>query len=334
MTKKAGGYRVPAIRIWCLVAVCALALGPHPAAADITPTGNVDAVDVVGATSTPLTASAGDQTFGPEIQITLDVGQLQVDLSTVLTAGTLLEIDAGSVIVTGAGSQISLIADRNRLDIQGTASEIQILNSGVIDATGGTCNLLSCNIYIGNLAGADVTLVVDGAESELNTINNFFVADGNTDFGILGADTVATVDILNGGTITSDSVVVSRGLSGGNIQVGQMTDATVNISGAGSGRDSTSFQVAQGLNAIAIVNVTSGGIIDTDFFSAAQDPTAVANISVDGAGSQIQVIDMLIGQSGTAIRLTHGLRFAFDKVRQHPLVVGDEGQTECKPFVC
>lgn len=113
-----------------------------------------------------------------------------------------------------------------------------------------------------------------------------------------------------------------------------MTDATVNISGAGSRWDSTSFQVAQGLNAIAIVNVTSGGIIDTDFFSAAQDPTAVANISVDGAGSRIQVIDMLIGQSGTAIRLTHGHRFAFDTVRQHPLVVGDEGQTECKPFVC
>ena len=79
MTKLTGGYLVPATRLWCLVAVCGLAFSPQPAAADITPTGTVNADDVVSGGSTPVTASAGDQTFGPEIEILLDNGQLVVD---------------------------------------------------------------------------------------------------------------------------------------------------------------------------------------------------------------------------------------------------------------
>ncbi|MFP6815197.1 MAG: hypothetical protein VB949_05960, partial [Pseudomonadales bacterium] len=286
----------------CLLAILVLLLS-WAARADITVTGTVTVDDVAAPSGTPLRSSPAHQTFGPEIQIALDVGRLEVDLGSVLTAGTLVEIDAGTVIVTGAGSQITLIGDLNRLHMQGTGSEIQILSGGRIDATGGACGReFGCNVFLGNSVGTDATVLVDGHGSLLSTIDTLFVADGNTDFGTLGADIIASVDLSSGGTIASERVVISGGLSGSNIQVGQLTDATVTVSGAHSRWTATRFTVAAGLNAFATVNVTTGGaLIGTDSFMAAIDATAVADISVDGVGSIIDVgTDMLLGLSGTA----------------------------------
>ena len=210
MTNETGGHLVPGIRCWCLVVLCGLAFSPQPSAADVTPTGTVDAVDVGPAGgSTPIPPTAGDLTFGAEIEVTLDTGQLLLDLGSVLTAGSIRSVGPGTVTVTGAGSLLDLFADRDRMVIEGPASGFQILNGGVIDATGGTCDPAVCDIYFGQFPGAEATVLVDGAGSQLNTVRSLFVARAVTDFGVVGADSIATIDVSNGGVINSENTLAN-----------------------------------------------------------------------------------------------------------------------------
>ena len=86
MTNENGGHLVPGLRFWCLLVLCGLAFGPHPTAANITPTGIVNSVGPAG--TTPIPPTIGDLVFGPEIEISLDNGQLIVDATSLLRIRT------------------------------------------------------------------------------------------------------------------------------------------------------------------------------------------------------------------------------------------------------
>ncbi|MEQ8861709.1 MAG: autotransporter domain-containing protein [Pseudomonadales bacterium] len=271
-------------------ALCAALLTWH-AHAEVIPTGGVDAVDVASGDSSPLEPSSGDLILDPGTAITILNGQLLVNNGSALSVGANQIIDSGLITVTGPQTRIDLTGNFNRLDLQGPASVIQILNGAVIDATGGICDPATCNLFLGNFPGADATVLVDGIGSQLNTINSLVIAGANTDFGQSGADSVAVFDLSNGGIVNAESTVISPGLTGSNIQPGQLTDATVNISGPGSTWNTGSFDVsgAFGASSAASVNVTNGAVINAATFAVSNNSSSVGDVLVDGIDSVVSV---------------------------------------------
>jgi len=264
---------------------------------------SAQAFDVINLTGTPLTPSASDLTFGPEIELTLVNTVLEVVNGSAMTAGSLLADDAGILDISGPGSQVGLIADRTRMVLHGPYSSLNVVGAGVLNATAG-CASGQCDLVFGNLTGDVVTVNVDGIGSQLSTSNAIVAGFGDTDdtdFGIFGADSDVFINVSNGGVINSAEARLGVGLIGSAIQPGQLITVDVQINGAGSAWNTAgTLDVGVGANADATLSVLDAAGINAGAMNVGVG-TGTGRVHVSGA-SAVNVNGLLV--MGTPIDFT------------------------------
>ena len=202
-------------------------------------------------------------------------------------------VDASTVNVSGTGASLQI----GRGDAVGT---LIIRNGSAVDLTSSSDNANDfANIHVGFTgSGNNASLSVEDSVVSLNGMAggaNIFVGSDSTNgvASFSGATTVVTLD-----STASTGLVVGRDTSNG---VANISDgATINING-NIGR----LDVGR-VGAVGTVNITSGGTInaigasDGDAFIGAaftsfgRPDGGVGTVIVDGAGSELNVLDRII----------------------------------------
>jgi outer membrane autotransporter protein len=179
----------------------------------------------------------------------------------------------GAVTVTGAGSAWSFGTSDLTIGASGTGS-LLVSNSGRISSGGG-------NGFLGQAAGANGTLTIDGAGSSWVTGSSLFVGVGGT----------GTMMVSNGGlVITNDGTLGGAAGGTGVVTVtgpnsNWTTSGGINVGNAGSG----SLTISNG-GAVNSVGGTVGALANSS-----------GTAMVTGAGSNWSIGsgDLIIGQAGT-----------------------------------
>ena len=228
----------------------------------------------------------------------------------------------GNVVLDCAGTVVSLVGNGfsdgvlNRLGVGEWGSGSLTVSGGAkLDGRAESANCLGlnhyCNNFIGNAAGSTGVFTVTGAGSNASFLRLFGVGglavfhppiDSFT-FGTPGGTTRGTVNVLAGGTLTTDGG--SNGLApGGSSPPGsERSFADVNISGTnsvwrvtGGTLDSSSAFVGTAIhrNAWATVNISNGGKLWIDGRAGVYNGINLTqnggrtDAIVTGAGSQMQ----------------------------------------------
>ncbi|MEM9744838.1 MAG: PEP-CTERM sorting domain-containing protein [Pseudomonadota bacterium] len=228
--------------------ICALASVAEGA---IVSTGDVLVVDR-GFRSLPIPLGPGDTNTGSENGVFVAPGgELRVDGGSQLSTGQFTQ-DAGQVVVSGAGSRITV--NRSRVEAgqfghdsaPGTTAVMVIEDGGavVIEDPEGLCvNRGECFIgQIGNAAGSTVAVTIRGEGSILDTdldtspqttiigdTSVFTLEEDGFDFGVPGGSTQTLVRVSSGGTLETGDTWVAQGREGPETVI-----ATVIVEGAGS----------------------------------------------------------------------------------------------------
>lgn len=217
----------------------------------------------------------------------------------------------GELRFSGTGTLVEIGGANHRMDIGGWGTGSMTVESGaLVDATvnAAACSSGNCYNFIGNLAGSTATLNVTGAGSELRTLRNFFVGAAGVvpGFGTPGGRTEAFVNVLDGGTLRTETATVSFGPIGGT--GAESSGAIVSIDGPGSqwivtrnSVDNTNayFNAATHANAQATINITNGGKLVID-------GTGVANAGTYqgiGLGSNGGRADLFVSGAGSAVEV-------------------------------
>lgn len=259
-------------------------------------------------------------------------------------AGALLKADAlsigdsgtgnGSVTVSGPGTSTLLGgATVNRLQVGNWGTGSMTVSAGaVVDATvnAAACTAPGawCYSFIGNGAGSTGTLTVTGAGSRVSLLRSFGVGqtavftqanDGFT-FGTPGGTTNAYVNVLNGGTLSTQTVMVGRGPTNAGATGTERGFGTVVIDGTGSRWiatrntvDNTAayFAAGLGVGGHATIDVRNGGslVVDGTGGSASSYDALIVganggrgDLTVTGVGSSVSVAGnnafLGVGRSG------------------------------------
>lgn len=168
----------------------------------------------------------------------------------------------------------------NELIVGGTTTGALMINSG--------SSASAIRLTVGNAAGSEGKVTVDGAGSSFSTTT------GSIRVGDSGA---GTLDILNGGQVTSN--MISLGVNAG-------STGTVNIDGNGSVltlTGSASNALGVGFSGTGILNILNGGtLITIRSNTLANSAGSTGIVTVDGVGSTWQASEKLeIGHIGTGI---------------------------------
>ena len=257
-------------------------------------------------------------------------GGLAVDAGSLLRAGSLLIGPSGSgngdgnVVIDGAGTRVLLVGDGfgpgviNRLGVgEWGRGSLTVSGGAVLDgrADGIACLTAGgfCNNFVGNAAGSDGTFTITGAGSQASFLRGFFVGglavfrppiDGFT-FGTPGGSTRGRVNVLQGGTLTTDVATIGLGPGGSSPLGTERSFADVVISGASSAwvvtggtleNTQPSFSTGTHRNAWATVNVLDGGTLRVQG-NASQ--LAVVNLTSNGGRT-----DAAVSGTGSAIEFT------------------------------
>lgn len=108
----------------------------------------------------------------------------------------------------------------------------------------------------------------------------------------VGGDAPATLQIINGGTLTSDLLASYIGYNSG-------SDGTVTVSGAGSAwTGSNEIFVGTFGTATGRLNILSGGTASTNHLTLGLDPQASGTVTVNGAGSNLDALWIHVGREG------------------------------------
>ncbi|MBT9493674.1 MAG: hypothetical protein IV107_15315 [Paucibacter sp.] len=168
--------------------------------------------------------------------------------SRVLLGGLGLASAGGSAsgLIDGSGTRVELGfgANQGRLDVGhfGTA-ELTVSGGASVDGrvNNAACALGGCNSFIGSTAGSSGTLNITGAGSHVGLLGRFYIAGtyADTGFGTPGADSHGTVNLSNGGLLTTDEAAVGNSYLGPASLGNERSFAAVNIQGAGSRRQVT-----------------------------------------------------------------------------------------------
>jgi len=278
------------------------------------------AVSVAGATFTapsPLPIGPGDTDLGLS---TLFVGSNAAGLLSI-NGGSKLDLGTIALGTGGAGQGVGTLDGANsrmRLLGDGNNNRFQVGSWGLgaftvsggaeLDGRFAADNCLIgarfCNNFIGQTAGADGTLTITGVGSKAAFLKDFVVGaldvfrppiDGFT-FGTPGGVVTGRVNVLSGGSLTTDRVVLARGPGGGSPAGNERSFADAVIQGAGSvwivtggaldGAPAT-VSTAQHRNAWATVNVSDGG-----------------KLWLDGKANVINSINLTTGGGRTDLLLT------------------------------
>ncbi len=183
----------------------------------------------------------------------------------------------GTGLLNGTGTAMRLHADGNntRLDIgtNGTGS-LEVSAGALLDGrTNAAACLLGprwCTTFVGNAAGSTGTLTVTGAGSEARLLGSFIMGNINVNggFGIAGATTHGTAQVLNGGLLRTQDQTAGVSWLGPNNNGNERGVADVLIDGANSrwvveadllGYGDTRASFANGALATATLAVQAGG---------------------------------------------------------------------------
>ncbi len=212
---------------------------------------------------------------------------LLVDGGSVLSAASIRFADGGTGVATGlftgASTRVNLTGNgnTNRLELgawgRGT---LTVSDGATLDGRANSADCLLgarwCHNFIGNAAGSDATLTITGAGSNASFLRAFVVGGlavfrppiENFTFGTPGGSTRGVVNVLAGGSLTTDGGQIGAGPGGSSPQGNERSFADVTVSGAnsvwrvsGSVMDNTGAFVSTAThrNAWATLTVSDGG---------------------------------------------------------------------------
>jgi T5SS/PEP-CTERM-associated repeat protein len=250
------------------------------------------------------------------------VGGLTVNAGSKLDLGRLKVGNQGtgsaSVVLDGTDSRLRMRGngDGNRLEVGNYGVGTLTVSGGAtldgrFDAAACLVGTQFCNNFIGNAAGSDGTLTVTGAGSNAGFLKAFVVGGlsvNNPTFGTPGGVTTGRINILAGGTLTTDRTTIAQGPSGSFANGAERSFGYVTISGPGSAWHLTgsaldgataSMSTATHANATAVINISNGGQINLQQVA---NTTHFINLS-SGAGKT----DMLVTGAGSAVNLNAGV---------------------------
>ncbi len=249
------------------------------------------------------------------------VGGLNVDAGSLLRVGALTVGPSGAgngdgvALFTGVGTRVQLTGDGfsegvlNRLSVgEWGRGSLTVAAGAVLDgrANASACVGLNhyCSTYIGNAAGSDGTFTVTGAGSQANLLRGFYVGglavfhppvDAFT-FGTPGGVTTGRVNVLDGGLLSTDQVILGLAPGGGSPTGRERSFAEATVAGAGSiwrvtggtvEPSAPSVATATHRNAWATLNVRDGG-----------------TLRLEGNGNTIASINLTTGGGRTDALLT------------------------------
>lgn len=226
----------------------------------------------------------------------------------------------GTVLIDGALTKVSLVGDHTRLGVGewGTA-RLVVSGGATLDgrAEAATCLPLSAGCYtsIGNGAGSNSIFTVTGAGSSASFLGGFGVGGLSvfrppTDtftFGTPGGITQSRVNVLAGGSLTTDNASIGQGPGGGSPQGNERSFADVVIDGpgsvwrvTGSAANSTGFSFVTGThnNSWAAVNISNGGKLWIEGRAGQFSNLALSTGSTGGR------TDMLVTGAGSSVLFT------------------------------
>ncbi len=239
-------------------------------------------------------------------------GTLRVDGGSLLSAGALIGASGaanitGEVVLTGAGSRISLSGDLiangwlNRLEVAAWGrGTLTVADGASLDTTVNldACRTNSyCSTFVGNFAGSDATMTVTGAGSSVSLLRGMLVggvavfAPPQASFtaGTPGGATTGRVNVLAGASLRTDYAQLGLAPGGTNATGRERSFADVLVDGTGS-----------------IWRVT-GSTITADnqaaYISTATNKNAWATLAVSN-GATLQVEGS--GNAYTGVNLTSG----------------------------
>lgn len=230
----------------------------------------------------------------------------------------------GTAVIDGAGTKVSLMGDGfspglvNRMSVGSWGKgSLTVSGGAVLDGRAEAANCVGqfhyCNVFIGNAAGSDALFTVTGAGSQASFLQYFGVGgvavfrppiDGFT-FGTPGGTTRARVEVLNGGTLTTDGAAIGIGPNNPSALGTERSFAEVAIDGANSvwrvtggnfGNTDAFFSTANHRNAVATLTISNGGKLHID------GPNGISNgINLTQNGGRT---DMLVTGTGSTIAFT------------------------------
>lgn len=258
----------------------------------------------------------------------------------------------GTVLLDGGGTVVRLVGDGfsdgviNRLGVgEWGRGALTVSGGAVLDGRAEAASCLGqfhyCNNFIGNAAGSTGVFTVTGAGSQASFLRFFGVGglavfhppiDSFT-FGTPGGSTRGTVNVLAGGTLTTDHASLGLAPGGSSPNGSERSFAEASVHGAGSlwritggtlePGEYARFSTAQHRNAWASVSVAEGGEIriegDGNAFTAMNLSTGGGrtDMRVIGAGSRVH----FQGMSGV-LNVTTSTGTAFVDIRDGGVIDG------------
>ena len=276
-----GGDMRKLTRRWTAVAAAWLLAGA--AQADVAVSGNF----YVHPSSLPIGPGNTDLSGNTLALGSGGSGSLQIDNGSWLKAASVRFADGGSGIgtglVTGAGSRLTLNGNgnTNRLELGAWGQgRLTIADGATLDGRADSALCLQgaqwCHNFVGNAAGSDALLTITGAGSSASLLRAFVVGGlavfrppiETFTFGTPGGVTRGRVEVLNGGSLTTDGAKLGVAPGGSSPLGSERSFASVIVDGPGSiwtvtgatlDGGGTFVNLAEHANAWGTLSVTGGG---------------------------------------------------------------------------
>lgn len=223
----------------------------------------------------------------------LATGSANVGEHSVNNHGNLLELQSGTVTLSGNSSWVSDFLS------------IGAFGEGSVSVTGGSTITANSSLNIGNhhndVTGrsGNGTLTITGTGSAVTSNGSTTIGAGDALDGGQG-----TVSVLNGGKLTTKGVTLG---------LAPLSSGTITVDGVGSRWDVQDHTLTIGQKGTGSVVVSNGGTVSTTAFDGsgrvdlASGAGSNGAISVSGAGSSFTAGNIWAGQQGTAhISVTSG----------------------------
>lgn len=292
--------------------VCA---GLAPAKAEVSVTGNFGVYPIF------ISPGPGDTDLGTNALGlgSSGVATLLVNNNSFLSAANINFGNGGSGVATGlidgVGTRVNLVGDgnTNRLEVGNWGrGSLTISGGATLDgrASSAACLTLNrwCNNFIGNAAGSDGLLTITGAGSNASFLHGFFVGGlavfrppiETFTFGTPGGSTRGRVEVLNGGTLTTDNAAIGLAPGGSSPLGTERSFAEVLVDGPNSvwritGNPTHGIDpfvtTANHRNAVATVNLTNGGMMEIHGIQGYANGGGM-NLSQGGGRTDMQISGM------------------------------------------
>ncbi len=212
-------------------------------------------------------------------------------------------VDAAGEVILGDSGGTGTLSVTNGGLLEGPSLTAGKSGTGVLDvSTGGTASFSSPSPNrIGDLAGSDGTLLVDGTGSTATFGGTLFV--GNFGSG--------SIEITNGGSVTTPMVFVADDLG---------SAGSIVLDGVGS-TWTVNSELFLGNASSGTASITNGGAAFTSRVKLGDNPGSSGTVTVDGPGSiWIDSVEIFVGNFGSgSLAITNGAAVSGPRV-----TIGDD----------